>query len=649
MGNNYVISKNYLTATIKLVTMALIGVSSISAHAVEEAGSDMEQVLVTGTYSPVPASDMTSSVTVLGPWEIRALNKSSVADVLKTIPGILVEEQGGAGGLTAISIRGGETNFTLVMIDGVPMNDPTNTRGGGFDVSNLNLASIERIEVIRGPQSAIYGSDALAGVINIITRRAQQGHHQFLRLERGSENFHNYSAGAMGKAKNVGYALNLSQRDGGDGVEGSSRTNDEANASIDWQPAENHTFRVSYRYLDGSRTSYPEQSGGPQFALIDHLDESDYTDRTLAAKWRADFSTAWQSTLNINRFNHDESYTSPGIFPFFAVPPNGAETSFRRDQVQWINKLVLDESFAVSLGGDYRHEEGESTGYLDLGYVSVPTDFVLDRNTSALFGDIHLKLGQQLLLQGSVRYDKPDDYAGNTSLNMGARYEFEPEVSIFVNFGEGFKLPSFFALGHPLLGNPDLRPETAQSWDTGVRWAAGDKLNLSATYFFNDYQDLIDFDPVRFRLVNRKQVTTKGVELQTGWSLAANMVISAHSTYTSIDTGNDPTTLLGRPEWRVGASAMWRLDSGWSTTLDYQWTGKQYAASQHTGETKVELLDDFHRIDWNLAWQASEKVRFELAIDNLLDEHYYTGVGFPAPGRTLRLAFSLADSPPPSF
>ena len=152
-----------------------------------QAGSALEEMLVTGAYSPLPV--LTASTTVLDAPQIEALNKRNLAGLLQTVPGLLVEEQGGPGGLTAVSVRGGESNFTLVLLDGVPVNDPTNSRGGSFDFANLNSALIERIEVVRGPRSSIYGSDALAGVINIVTRREESGHRYHVHVEGGEDNF----------------------------------------------------------------------------------------------------------------------------------------------------------------------------------------------------------------------------------------------------------------------------------------------------------------------------------------------------------------------------------------------------------------------------------------------------------------------------
>ena len=176
-------------------TSAFVALTTVTTAVAEEATA-LESVLVTGTYSPQP--ELTSSVSVLGLDEIRALNKRTVTGLLKTLPGLLVEEQGGPGGLTAVSIRGAEANFTVVMVDGVRLNDPTNFRGGSYDFADLNPEQVERIEVIRGPQSAVYGSDALAGGINIITRRAAEGHSQSVVAEGGEDDYSNLAFSELG-------------------------------------------------------------------------------------------------------------------------------------------------------------------------------------------------------------------------------------------------------------------------------------------------------------------------------------------------------------------------------------------------------------------------------------------------------------------
>jgi vitamin B12 transporter len=601
----------------------------------------IEDVLVTGTLAPQLAQ--TSSVSVLDAEQIAALNKSTVADLLKTLPGLLVETQGGSGGLTAVSIRGGESNFTLVLIDGVAVNDPTNFRGGGFDFANINPNMLDRIEVVRGAQSAIYGSDALAGVINIITRRPQEGHEQQVYMEGGNHDYSDVGASALGRVGAFNYTVELASRDDGDPTPGSTRDSDSAHLRLGWQPTDIQELSVSYRYIDGKRSSYPEQSGGPEYALYDELDNSKYTQDIFALDWGVDFSPGWRSTFTASRFEQEEHYRSPGISPYTEVPPNGADTDFTRDQVRWINTLQLAPGVEANIGAEYRHEEGKSKGYIEYFGDRSPSDFELDRDTRGAFIDVSATPLADLLLQASLRYDDPQQFDSETSAQAGARYTVGGGVTLAANWGEAYKLPSFFALGHALVGNPDLQPEKGESWDVGASWLATDTLRLGATWFDNDFTDLVDFDDETFRNVNRKSVQTSGVELQADWQPLPALLLRSQATYTDIDVKNEESVLTGRPEWTASLVAQWQVYEDWDTALDYLYAGHQWAASRHTGEQVTEQLEDYHRVDWVLRWQMASAWQVQLSVDNLLDENYETAVGFDAPGREFRVGITFRN------
>ena len=199
-----------------------------------------------------------------------------------------------------------------------------------------------------------------------------------------------------------------------------------------------------------------------------------------------------------------------------------------------------------------------------------------------------------------MRYDDPDGFDSETSVKLGANYRPTADLVLSANWGEAFKLPSFAALGHPLVG---------------------------ATYFFNDYEDLIDFDAESFRNVNRSQVETSGIEALALWQPLDTFTLQAHATYTDIDVKDESTILLGRPEWKAGAVALWQFHRGWRAAVDYLWINKLFAASLHTGETVVEELDSAHRVDLNVRWEALKYFSVEVAVDNIFDEDYETAVG----------------------
>lgn len=603
-----------------------------AAHAT--ANPAIEDVLVTGTLAPQEA--LTASVSVLDATQIQALNKTTVADLLRTLPGLLVETQGGPGGLTAVSIRGGESNFTLVMVDGVAVNDPTNFRGGSFDFANINPNTVDRIEVVRGAQSAIYGSDALAGVINIITRRPRQGHSQQARAEWGQDDYSDYGVSALGGEGDIDYALELARRDDGEPVPGSVRESNNANVRLGWQVSESQRVRFGYRYLDGNRTSYPEQSGGEDYALFDALDSSDFSQDIYSLDWGAQLASRWRSTVTASRFAQDEHYRSPGIFPYTEVPPNASDTDFTRDQLRWINTVQIAPGYEANIGADWRREDGESDGYVEFFGDRIPSDFDLKRDTRGAFADLSATPLEALLLHASLRYDDPDDFDSETSAQAGAKYAVGGGVTLAANWGEAYKLPSFAALGHALVGNPDLNPEQGESWDLGASWDLDDAARLELTAFNNEFRDLVDFDDETFRNVNRQHVQTRGVELQAVWLPVPALELRGQATYTDIDVKSEDTVLTGRPEWTASAIAQWRIAVRWDTALNYLYSGQQWASSRHTGAQVSEELDAYHRLDWVLDWQVAPAWQLRVAVDNLLDERYQTAIGFNAPQRQFR-------------
>lgn len=619
-------------------TACITGSASAATPSAEAPPAQMEQLLVTGSYAPT--ADITASVTVLDAQLIAALNKRSVAALLKTVPGLLVEEQGGPGGLTAVSIRGGEANFTLVLLDGVALNDPTNTRGGGFDVANLNPTQIERIEVVRGAQSSIYGSDALAGVINIISRQARAGHQQRVNLEVGEDDFRDAGISFSGVHADLDYRLALTTRDEGEPVPGSTRENDSAHLHLGWRVNQQHTLAANLRYQQGERSAYPEQSGGPEFALIDALDHAEYEDRIIALDWRAALSPAWNSTLTAQRLEHHEDVDSPGIPPFSAVPPNGARTQYTRDDLRWINSVLLAEHYQLDTGGDLRQEQGRAEGYVEFFGDRMPTDFALDRNTLGVFATLSATPVASTVFNTSVRYDDPEGFSSETSWRLGVRHAVTPTLHLSANWGEAYKLPSFFALGNALVGNPDLKPEKATGSDIGLEWAIERGLHLDLTLFYNDFKDLVDFDDATFRNVNRGQVETQGVEMALAYAPSTRLSVIGTGTYTDIDVRED-TRLTGRPQWSAGLAVQWQLALAWDTSVDYRYTSGQWSISRHTGQERAARLDDYYRLDWVLRWQAAEGVQLRASLDNLLDARYDTAVGFAAPGRAARVGVQL--------
>jgi outer membrane cobalamin receptor len=515
-------------------------------------------------------------------------------------------------------------------LDGVQLNDPTNTRGGAFDVNNINIDSVKRIEIIRGAQSAIYGSDAVAGVIHIITLEPTQTVQQILSVSVGEDGYKTGSFSTTGTLDKIGYAVKLQSKNGGEPIEGSTAKNKEALVKLNWQD-DAQRIDFTYRYLDGEKTTFPEQSGGSLFAVSRDLDHSDFTDQNAALAWQWQVNDLWRSKLQASWFNRQENLTSPGIAPFDAVPANGADTDFTRKNFSWVNTIGNEKSVWANIGAETKHESGDSKGYLDFGFI-LPTDFSLDRRIDSVFVNINGYVNEDLLVQASARRDDAQHLGPKDSVQGGVRYQINDSLSWFANAGQGFKLPSFLALGHPLVGNPNLKPELATTRDTGFEWAANNT-TINISYFRNTYTNLIDFDSELFTNVNRTDIIdTRGVETEIHWHTQDNQwQLGAHASYAHIDAEHP---LMGRPQVKAGATAVYALNDNWQFNANYLWVDDRLASSLYTKDSVIETLDKYNRLDLGAKWKVNSQLSINLNLENITDETYMNDIGFPAIGRT---------------
>lgn len=586
-----------------------------------------EQLIITGQYSPVENQQLTSSVSVITSVDIEKSQVQSLSELLKQIPGVWVEDQGGAGGLSTISLRGAESNYTLVLLDGVEVNDPTNTRGGAVNLNAINIESIYRIEIVRGAQSAIYGSDALAGVIHIITVNPEINSAKAY-ASIGDNDL--YSAGIQGSTQfdNFHLAAAFNTGDAGEQIDGSLSKQHELIGKILWKE-NNHQVQWNYRLLDGEKFSYPEQSGGPLFSATDDLDTNEFTDQSSSLNWNFSINENWDSIAKASWYHRDEKYHSPGISPYFSVPENAADTEFTRQELFWNNRVDLSTRVWANIGLTRKEEKGESQGYVNFGAL-IPTDFSLSRDINSAFINVNSQLTDKFLIQTSLRQDKIESYKDFNSYQAGLSYQITDSFNWFLNINTGFKLPSFNALGHPLIRNPDLKSEEVKGQDTGFIWKQN-AVSIRASYFQYDYKNLIDFDSDQFMNVNRPGVDISGFESEIAWQVNSQLNVKFHTTYIDIDMPSSNSHLLGRPDLTYGAQAEYEIDNQWSLHTNYLSVDDRFAASQYSGSSQEEILPQYDKFDLGVGYKLDDINQFNFKITNVLNEDYQTDIGFPAP------------------
>lgn len=601
----------------------------------------VDTIVVTGARVTDLLRNIPNSTTVLDLGQIEAQNHANVLDLLRNAPGLQVTQPGGRGGVASVFIRGGEPNFTMVLVDGVRVNDPNNTRGGSFDFSTLNVSDIERIEIVRGPQSAVYGSDALAGVINVITKGRADSLGATLFAEVGEDEYERAAVEVSGPAvASGGFALRVATVDDGDATPGNRFESDSVSGKLVFGEGEERTLRLFGRWSDNSGSSFPEDSGGPTYAVLPDLDRKSSEDLSFGFTASLPLPGGWRLNASGNRYDHEDAYVSPGVAPGVrdGVPPNQASSELDRDSFGVHVVGQLSDSLKATVGVDYYDEEGRSEGEVEFfpGF-SIPSGFELDRSVTGAFAEVQLQPSGDLSVLASLRSDEPNREPGETTFKIGALYSLnDGRSTLRANWGEGFKLPSFFALASPLVGNPDLRSEKSESADIGLTQQFADgAASATLTLYRNEYTDLIDFDFDLFTNVNRSEVVAKGAELQLDYRLSDALGLFAELTYLDLEIKDSDVPLRQRPDWRGSLSALWSPADDWKLHASWLYVGDTFDSSIPTGPM---MLDPYHRIDAALTWQTTDTLQLVLSIDNLLDESYEEAIGFMSPGRRARLA-----------
>ena len=593
---------------------------------------EIDDIVVTASRLERSVDLLGMSVTVIDRATIDARQPASVSELLRHVPGVNVVQQGSRGGITNVLIRGGEPNFTVVLIDGVKVNDSTNTRGGSFDFSTLDVSNVARVEIVRGPMSAIHGSDALAGVINIVTR--QSDGLQF-RAELGNHGLHSgrFAIGKQSDTAETSLAIHALNDDGD--IQGSQYDHWGLNGSLTVNVDETSEAGVTFRYTDAGATSFPEDSGGPEFAAIRDVDSRDGTESHVRLHFQSGAGKEWTTRIFGGRYEREEYAISPGIAPgvLDGVPPNRADTRMTRDFVSFSFSRQIGQHGSFVGGAEWQREDGRSDGELDVGFP-LPTRFRLRRDTLSAFAEVEYDY-QPLSVAASLRRDDPDNIGAETSARVAATWSLPGGGSaVRLSWGEAFKAPSFFALSHPIVGNPALLSETATSTELGYRFQTGTSSQFEVSAYRNEFKNLVDFDPVLFRNVNRSNVVIQGADISGKWSPIDAVTLTAHLGYLDTDIRNSDATLRSRPDWRGGASVEWQMNDRWRMSASFLALDDFLESSIPTGAT---YLAGYSRIDLAVTFKASDTLRFGLAIDNVLGEDYFEAVGFPAAGTRIRL------------
>ena len=583
----------------------------------------------------------TAAVRVIERREIASASARTLGEVLALVPGLHVISNGSRAGHAAAQLRGGDPNLTLVLVDGVPVNDLTDTEGGGFDLNGLSVEAIERVEVVAGPLSAHFGSTALAGALHIISRRAADDAPPTGRLrgrlgiESGGASMARVHGGVSRSALRGAYSggLHLERENGRIGDDRFEQADLHLAAEVDLTPT--RRLRLNGRLARREAGDYPDASGGPLLGdgalrSSDHEEAAAALDLLLG---RAD-RTRWRLHGAYFRLTRDRTSPAVGVL----VPASVEAASFARERLGAALDRALGRELRLSAGLDVTREGGRVDSLLELAPFlggAVQGDYDVERTVGGVFGNL-LWQRDRLTLEVASRIDLPEGGGSEISPRLGAAWALGPSTRLRASAGRAFKLPGFFALASPpaLGGNPDLAPEKGLGFDLALEYALAD-VEIEIGVFLNRFRDLVDFDFDRFTHVNRASIEAYGTEMAAQWRPSRGIRLSAALTLQRVEDRDQKTPVLHRPEALFTLSSSWEPKAGVILSL-----GARHVSGSHDRQLTVphrDSVEGYLLLNGAASWAVTPALEVDLRAGNVTGTAYETLIGFPGPGRSLSL------------
>jgi vitamin B12 transporter len=622
-----------------LVLVAWLGGLGAGGAAEAQEVKRLEPVVVTATRVEEPLERLGSAVTVITEEELQRFRYDSVGEALRRVPGVDIQRSGGPGKTTALRIRGATPQQVQVLVDGVRVKSPTT---GLAELADIPLDEIERIEIVRGPQSTIYGADAIGGVVNIITKRGRGPVSGFVSVEGGNYDTHRERAGLSGSLGPFDYAL------GGSWFEtnGQFRNDGNEQRALAGQlglrlPADGR-LSLTARY-ERNKTELPFDGLTPvpasPFFVLDPNAEQTTETAVVSLAWDQKPVEWFEVHARLGRFWSALVFRDPATPADAAAGnldllfgPTRSEIEVERREAELLTAFHAGRWNTLTLGAEHRTEVGRSPG-----------NFRERLETVAAFVQDELRLFDRLILSGGRRWDDHSAFGSVVTHRAGAVVLLpETGTKLRASWGEGFRAPTINDLFFPGFANPGLRPERSESWDAGVDqrfWR--DRVRLGVTYFENSFRDLIQltFNPADCPPgnpfgcpVNVGRARSEGVEVSAEVDLLDTLTFSG--TYTFTDT-KDLTTggpLRRFPPHRYTFGLTWTPERALTLFSEVVVVSSQFEREgfpRNPGYHRVDLGGRYRLAERRGAWPALEAFA---RLNNVTDQSYMEVLGFRALG-----------------
>jgi len=629
------------------------------------------EIIITATKTGINKKETGSSITVITAEEIDQTKKMKVVDMLKNIPGVSVSQSSPLGGLADLYMRGTQSNHTTVLIDGVKVNDPSSP-GHGFDFAHLTTDNIDRIEIVRGSQSVLYGSDAIGGVINIITKRGEGKPRVTIQAEGGSFKTFKESAGVSGGTDWAYYSFNVSRTDS----QGFSRTSTWRGIRRSFLKNRHDGYdttavstQLGLKTIHDSWLSMSLRFTDSKINIANGAFEEDknrtFESQNLALniKYEIPFFNWWQSTIlfsYMNQFQRDKN--QPDAYEFAtSYVTNGDYASINYTNMTFKGKLMSGEfknTFKIKdideiiVGVSYDREYASTNPYYfgwmpaqplaPLPYSNpwfmLPTNPIDEtQDTWAAYAQNHLKLLKRIFIIAGVRYTKPDNFRHSIDYGVSGSFIVPfTETRFKSSVGTGYKVPSLYQQYNVFerftqLTPGYLKPERTISYDAGIEqplWE--EKIILEVNYFSIDYQNLIAYDTIidyNGRFWN-SDALVRGVECIAAFKPVDDLTIKGYYTYTrSHDRFFHSGDMVRRPRHQAGVTVNYSFLNKGNVNVGFNYVGRRrdYYLFPYTS-----YMNPYYKLDLSASWWIIEQLQAFFRIENVLNKKYDEVRGYRA-------------------
>lgn len=577
----------------------------------------LQTVIVTAEKIERESNETTSSVVVIDQEEIDESQATNLADLIEKKSGLYINSNGAHGKSTSLFLRGADSSFTLIVIDGVEYSDRSSV-GGSSVLDHIDLSSVEKVEILKGSQSVLYGSDALAGVINITTKSPDGSKEAIGSLAYGSYKNKRASFNTTNSGKKVNYSMGLSIHD----VEGISSYNEDRviMAEKDGYNNMTGTFKANTSFVKKDKLEFILRGVKAESDFdASTADKTDYVGRDSQVianiNYQYKVNEKWTPKLKVSHNKSDRLSNSFSLSRLVS----------KINKVELENPVLLNKSVTILNGFEY-----EKTN------ASIDTiDNKKMFESGAAFLDTHANVSK-LNIHGGLRWTKESNYTDRLVWKAGASYPVFKRTNIKANASTGFKSPSLYQL-YSNFGNESLKPTQSESFDFSIeQYIYSSKFEV--TYFNDTYDNIVDYDTVNSRYENISKSDIEGIEANyfgewrvLDWKLGATFLRAINQS-----VGKEGDYLPRRPREKYNASLGWNTSNRVKSSLDLSYVGER-----ENSDFDDVVLSSYFLVDMRFSYRFKNSDSLSLKLGNLLDKSYEQVYGYGTPGRNYLLTWKF--------